>query len=817
MTPFTHQTTSGQAVAATSTALYLPVTNAKYSLIASSTAVIEHLVVSTTTATSTSLTSGFQLLRLQTGTIEATSTTGTSTFSHGVSFTAIGTSATSSFAGIQVLSGGLKVPSLAGCSQALETNSAGDIICGTDQTGSGGAVEQSKWATTTDNLGIYVNGVTNPVVGIGTTTPRWALNIASSTAPQLALSDGSSTSGAWTFRNINGNLYLATSSPTTFATTSIPALSIAANGYGTTTLRALEIVGGQGTTTSNVGMNITGGCYAKNGVCINGADSQFTSVDNGTTTNAGITVSTASTSAGVLTITPRLATSDVYLTGSYTVGTIQSGTANTRMFSSIVTGSLCTAGTELASGVSTTTSTVAINGTSMTITGLHSNPGASAQNYSFCLRNETVGASVSFYFSALVISSGADYAELYTTNDQELQPGDVVAADDVLYTGVRKTNGRTDSPVMGVVSTDPGSVIGGNVTGGKKIVPIALNGRVPVKINLEGGSITTGDKIALSSVAGVAKKAERFDNVIGIALQPFDETSVGNSITVYLQLHNQEDLRALAEKFASTTATTTDEAVLAGVFADASVNLKSAFSTAWETLGDLVSYGIREFGIAIKATIGVFEKVFAKEVHTDKLCVEDVCVTKEEFLNIVQSANGRGSVVTQVSPDSTTEEPPPPENDVQVSETESPAEDAPEVESGEPLDTDDPVITVHGNDPAEIEVGSTYNDLGISVTDNVQTNIGAKASVDGGEEVELYSIYIDTSVAGTHTITYRAVDTAGNVGEATRTVSVVANNPPVADVEETPVTVQNETPAPEEPPAETPPEAPTAVLEILTP
>ncbi|MBX4195355.1 tail fiber domain-containing protein [Candidatus Parcubacteria bacterium] len=64
-------------------------------------------------------------------------------------------------------------------------------------------------------------------VGIGTTTPQWALQVASSTGAQLTLSDSSSLSNShWSFRNAGGNFYLATSSPTTFATSTYTTLSI---------------------------------------------------------------------------------------------------------------------------------------------------------------------------------------------------------------------------------------------------------------------------------------------------------------------------------------------------------------------------------------------------------------------------------------------------------------------------------------------------------------------------------------------------------------------------------------------------------------
>ena len=100
---------------------------------------------------------------------------------------------------------------------------------------SGGATIGSGYDTTAaPTNGLLVEGN----LGIGTTTPRWALQIASSTGPQLALSDTSGTSNPWTFRSISGNLYVATASPSTSATSSVTALTINSSGnvgIGTTT------------------------------------------------------------------------------------------------------------------------------------------------------------------------------------------------------------------------------------------------------------------------------------------------------------------------------------------------------------------------------------------------------------------------------------------------------------------------------------------------------------------------------------------------------------------------------------------------------
>lgn len=95
----------------------------------------------------------------------------------------------------------------------------------------GGGTSDEKWATSTlPTRGIYPNSAT--YVGIGTTTPRFNLQLASSTAPQLSLTYDA-LNPHWVFSNIGGNLFLATSSPNTFATSTggtNPSIQFPANG-----------------------------------------------------------------------------------------------------------------------------------------------------------------------------------------------------------------------------------------------------------------------------------------------------------------------------------------------------------------------------------------------------------------------------------------------------------------------------------------------------------------------------------------------------------------------------------------------------------
>ncbi len=108
------------------------------------------------------------------------------------------------------------------------------------------------------------------------------------------------------------------------------------------------------------------------------------------------------------------------------------------------------------------------------------------------------------------------------------------------------------------------------------------------------------------------------------------------------------------------------------------------------------------------------------------------------------------------------------EVDNEISYIFTPATDIVETDE-DTSDLEAPVITVFGNNPAHIEVGSTYVDLGASVADNVNNNLGIQTFVDG---VEVTSVDIDTSAERSYIITYKATDQAGNMGEATRTVIV---------------------------------------------
>ena len=120
---------------------------------------------------------------------------------------------------------------------------------------------------------------------------------------------------------------------------------------------------------------------------------------------------------------------------------------------------------------------------------------------------------------ATINTSGADLAERYKSREV-LQKGEVVSIDPQNNHGVKKTAYQYQPDMLGVVSTDPGFVTGAYT---EDSYPIALIGRVPVKVTTENGMIHTGDYLTSASVPGYAMKASLAGRVIGKALESLDE------------------------------------------------------------------------------------------------------------------------------------------------------------------------------------------------------------------------------------------------------------------------------------------------------
>ena len=139
------------------------------------------------------------------------------------------------------------------------------------------------------------------------------------------------------------------------------------------------------------------------------------------------------------------------------------------------------------------------------------------------------------FFGTSFQSGAADVAE-WVPVSEEVEPGDVLGLDPDNSGQYRKTRGACSDLVAGVVSTNPGFVLGYNPST-LDIGPwtdsdsalLALLGIVLVKVTDEGGPIQPGDLLVTSSTSGYAMRWDPDDgspcNLVGKALESLTEES----------------------------------------------------------------------------------------------------------------------------------------------------------------------------------------------------------------------------------------------------------------------------------------------------
>jgi hypothetical protein len=121
-------------------------------------------------------------------------------------------------------------------------------------------------------------------------------------------------------------------------------------------------------------------------------------------------------------------------------------------------------------------------------------------------------------------TGGADLAERYTSVD-DLSAGELVSLDPNNVGGVLRAKSPYQKDILGIVATSPGLILGPD---GEKTYPIALVGRVPVKVTTENGDIKAGDRLASSSTPGYALKATNAGRVVGTVLEDLSQDKMSD-------------------------------------------------------------------------------------------------------------------------------------------------------------------------------------------------------------------------------------------------------------------------------------------------
>jgi hypothetical protein len=193
---------------------------------------------------------------------------------------------------------------------------------------------------------------------------------------------------------------------------------------------------------------------------------------------------------------------------------------------------------------------------------------------------------------------------------------------------VRKA--RRGEEALGVISTRPGILLGGNTKNG---VPVAFSGRVPVLVTNENGPVKQGDYLTVSaSKEGYAMKAVESSYTIGRAIS--DTTDVPTSSVLMVVENKNIDIKILSIAGLAAVATSPD-------------TFAKATTTVYQTLTDRLSHGtavVTEYlSVRAKAVVGYFDKLFAKEIYADKVCIkksdgQDVCITGDQVQSMLQGA-----------------------------------------------------------------------------------------------------------------------------------------------------------------------------------
>ena len=110
-----------------------------------------------------------------------------------------------------------------------------------------------------------------------------------------------------------------------------------------------------------------------------------------------------------------------------------------------------------------------------------------------------------------------DLAEYFEV-DKNTEAGDLIAISDKGNDKYTKATAQNAALILGIHSANPTITLNSPKNG----VPVALAGRVPVKVNNENGAIKIGDYITISSTPGVGTKATKPCYTIGRALENFN-------------------------------------------------------------------------------------------------------------------------------------------------------------------------------------------------------------------------------------------------------------------------------------------------------
>jgi hypothetical protein len=361
-----------------------------------------------------------------------------------------------------------------------------------------------------------------------------------------------------------GDRFVAVNAPVNATNTAIgKIIRMIDNTNFTNTVRGIEVTasGGNNTNGVNTGIRSTGHTFGIQGIT--------TGLAGGTTTSAALYGENSGTTQGDIlrlytsTMTTATSMAQFYQESSTFTGTglLMNLGAGTGIFSGNFLDLQANGNSRFKVTSSGTTTIGQLNQTATSAGLIIGYGGLCVDNDGFCF------ASTTGRISAVSYTTGStDLAENYFSSTT-LDVGDIVmsAGGETITLGMQSESKR----VLGIISTKPGIILGLDehtpLTGE---YPVALSGRVPVKVSLSGGVIKIGDRITLSSVPGVGMKANSTSSAtVAVALEnwsgdaSFLDTAQEGKVLAFVNLAYTDLNKHISGSQIDLTSSTTGELV----------------------------------------------------------------------------------------------------------------------------------------------------------------------------------------------------------------------------------------------------------------
>lgn len=208
--------------------------------------------------------------------------------------------------------------------------------------------------------------------------------------------------------------------------------------------------------------------------------------------------------------------------------------------------------------------------------------------------------------------TGADYAETYYSKDFSVEPGMIVQLEGTGPSQVLKANKPYSDRQVGIVSTNPGQVLS-EADGNGKLLPVALSGRVPIKLSTENGLPKAGEMITASATRpGYGMRASDSGYAVGQLLVDAKDNGDGTAEGFVYVRHGYWQAPIKLD--------------MDSIFSAEGISLNNQANTSTDNL--LVT---NEYAGLTQSAIDQIIKGFS--IHADKIKALDIRVTSLENIN----------------------------------------------------------------------------------------------------------------------------------------------------------------------------------------